>query len=288
MVDLIKNNSMYIGMALINIGFLVSVLVLIKVRKMRESVGYRRISDKKRNAEKSSSLKHKVTLKLDKLTNRFKEERVLFKNEGEYEQFILFQYILPVFFLIVILLKNPDHPMPGVLLPVLYYSFNRTKIKKLKDKNQLVFQKNTYKIYKFIHNQITSGIRPYDCIMGIHDVIDDPVFKNALMNMAAIYSQTSNIELSLEPIVSLYPGIDSIMLCNTIKEGLYVGNDMRTVERQEKLAFNKYFAYIKSESEGIKFKGFINVTLYGIIIIMLMGVPIIIEMQEATGKIFSN
>jgi hypothetical protein len=124
--------------------------------------------------------------------------------------------------------------------------------------------------------------------MGLYDVIEDKYFKRTLINMSAMYSQTSDIDLSLEEIRRVYPGIDAIMLCSAIKQGVKIGSNMETVERQEKLAFNKYFVYIKNETEKIRFKGFLSISLFAFIIILLISVPLLYEMKEATSKIFMN
>lgn len=219
---------------------------------------------------------------------RIQDDRLAFEKDKDFKSYIIAQYLLPITLFTLILLKLKADSFPLILLPFLYYVSNRAKFKKIKQKRHLSFQKNTYKIYKFIHNQVSSGVRPHDCVMGLYDVIEDKYFKRSLINMSAMYSQTSDIDLSLEEITSVYPGIDAVMLCSAIKQGINIGSNMETIERQEKLAFNKYFIYIKSETEKIRFKGVLSISLFAFIIILLISVPLLYEMKEATTKIFIN
>ena len=222
------------------------------------------------------------------LIKRMREDRVNFERERDYKNYLVFQYILPIVLFLFIVMKFGIKSFPLILIPFLHYASNRVKFKKIKTKRHLSFQKNTYKIYKFIYNQVSSGVRPHDCVIGLYDVIEDKYFKRSLINMSAIYSQTSDIDLSLKSITDVYPGIDAIMLCGAIKQGIQIGSNMETVERQEKLAFNKYFIYIKTETEKIRFKGFLSISLFAFIIILLISVPLLYEMKEATTKIFMN
>lgn len=256
------------------------ILSLEKLLDKKYRKKYNHISKKSRMTSKAISFKH--------ILNRLENDRLSFNKEKDFRMYIFFQYTLPFILFILIVLKLGKDSFPFMLIPVLYYLSNRSRFKKNIAKRNLSFQKNTYKIYKFIYNQVSSGVRPHDCVMGLYDVIEEKCFKRALINMSAVYSQTSNIDLSLKSITDIYPGIDAIMLCGAIKQGVQIGSNMETVERQEKLAFNKYFMYIKNETEKIKFKGFLSISLFAFIIILLISVPLLYEMKEATTKIFIN
>ncbi|MGB3365887.1 MAG: hypothetical protein WBA54_00210 [Acidaminobacteraceae bacterium] len=281
-----KNYYILIEVLIIDIVFLILVHRYLKFYKLEKLV------DKKRN-KAFDYMKSKPSLNLENniynfFKRRIKSDRLAFECEKDFKNYIIFQYVTPVLILILIFAKLGLNSFPLILVPFLYYGSNRIKYKKIKSKRHLSFQKNTYKIYTFIYNQLSSGVRPHDCVMGLYDVIEDKYFKRTLINMSAIYSQTSDIDLSLEEIVRVYPGIDAIMLCSAIKQGVKIGSNMETVERQEKLAFNKYFVYIKSETEKIRFKGFLSISLFAFIIILLISVPLLYEMKEATSKIFMN
>lgn len=268
--------------------FLLLVAKYIKINKLEKLLNKKSYKLSTLNTE-NKSRNTKFKNKIQKLVmKRLKADRQAFEKEDEFKNHLIFQYIIPFFLFISIIFKFKRDSFPLILVPFLYYISNRLKFKKIQKERHLNFQKNTYKIYKFIYNQVSSGVRLHDCIIGLYDVIDDKQFKRVLINMSAVYSQTSNIDLSLESITDMYPGIDSIMLCSAIKQGVHIGNNMETIERQEKLAFNKYFIYIKNETEKIRFRGFISMTLFAVIIILLLSIPLLYEMKEATSKIFVN
>jgi len=271
---------------------IIDVIFLILVHKYLKFYKLEKLLDKKRN-KPFDYLKLKTSFKLENSMYRFfrrrlESDRLSFEREIDFKNYIIFQYVIPVVLFVVIFARRELSSFPLMLVPFLYYGSYRVKFKKIKSKRHLSFQKNTYKIYKFIYNQVSSGVRAHDCVMGLYDVIEDKYFKRTLINMSAMYSQTSDIDLSLEEITNVYPGIDAIMLCGAIKQGVKIGSNMETVERQEKLAFNKYFVYIKNETEKIRFKGFLSISLFAFIIILLISVPLLYEMKEATSKIFMN
>lgn len=284
------NYYILIELLIIDLIFVSLIFRYLKVNKLQKLVDKkeRKISYHdiiKTNYNSKTKLIKKI---LQIIKKRIDSDRVVFEKEKEFNRYIFLQYLLPIILFVFVLIEFHKTLFPTILLPVLYYSSNRIKFQKIKTQKQLSFQKNTYKIYKFINNQVSSGVRPHDCIMGLYDVIEDKSFKKTLINMSAIYSQTSDIDLSLESVLKVYPGIDAIMLCSAIKQGVCIGSNIETIERQEKLAFNKYFAYIKNETEKIKFKGYLSISMFAFIIILLVSIPLLYEMKEATTKIFIN
>lgn len=282
------NTNYYILIEFIVIDtiFLILICTYIRIYKLQIFL------DKKNNRKFENDflkLNNTRKFKVQKIIEkRLQSDRLVFEKEKDFKRYIFFQYILPILILGFILVKLKFESLILLLIPFLYYISNRLKLKQLKKKKHLAFQKNTYKIYKFINNQVSSGVRAHDCIMGLYDVIEDKSFKRVLINMSATYSQTSNIDLSLKSILDVYPGIDAIMLCSAIKQGVYIGSNIETIERQEKLAFNKYFSYIKSETEKIRFKGYLSISTFAFIIVLLIGIPLLYEMKEATTRIFIN
>ncbi len=269
----------------INLIFFLLIRHFLKINRLEKVV----CNNKTFSYRKSPLVVSKNNMKIfTYILNKIESDRLSFDRERDFRAYIFLQYLLPLALLLVVLLNIKGDSLHFILIPFFFYISNRIKFNKSKKKRSLIFQKNTYKVYKFIHNQISSGIRPHDCVIALYEVIEDLHFKRALINMSAIYSQTSNIDLSLKEINKLYPGIDSIMLSSAIKQSIKIGSNIDTIERQEKLAFNKYFAYIKNETEGMRLKGLINISLFALIIILLISIPLFYEMNEAASRIFSN
>ncbi|BEP30428.1 hypothetical protein [Helicovermis profundi] len=221
----------------------------------------------------------------------FNKTKIRLKEAGIYDdksiiKFILSAYIMPVIIFFLLCRNDIYSIFKALIILIVLISFSEYKLFKLKKTRRLIFQKNAYKIYKFLNNQYSSGVRFDKSITSVFEVINDKDLRLNLMTMGAIYSQTSDMDLALKELSSNYLSHDVETLCLTLKQGIMVGNNIETLINQEKLMFKKYFNYIKMETENQKIKSFFIVFLFSLVVILLIGIPLIIEMSNATSKIF--
>ena len=155
-------------------------------------------------------------------------------------------------------------------------------------KINLKFQKYVYKIYKYLHNQISSGVKVTDAIKTVYDVIDDKRLKDVLIRLAARYELTLNIDDALEEFISNFDIQEAETLYVALKQGILTGDNQELLARQEDIMFKKYFNYIQAETDGCKARGVIAVAMFTIVVVLMIIIPLFNDVTEAAGKIFIN
>lgn len=156
----------------------------------------------------------------------------------------------------------------------------------LKKKRTLIFNKNAYRLYKFLHNQLSAGVQPKECMMSLHRIVRDHFLKGRLRALGSMYIQTLDFQLAFQEISDYYEGADVDALKISIEQGLILGENLETLKRQEALMFSKYMNYIQLETERQKLKTLIVVTLFCGIIIIMIGLPFFMELNQAIDMIF--
>lgn len=179
--------------------------------------------------------------------------------------------------------KTPLKALSMVLLIILVVESNL--IKRINNR-KLIFKENGYKIYRFLFNQISSGVRINDAIKNIYEVVEHPELKNNLIKFSALYTQTLNIDLALDFLKTNYTGIDINNLSMAIKQGIRTGDNLDIIKRQEELMFHKYISYIRLITDLKKKYYLIIVLMFTIIIVLMISIPIIMNLLSTTETIF--
>lgn len=209
---------------------------------------------------------------------------------GEYAAviYILLKYVLTfVVSLIALLFNYPDILQPLVLV-VLMIVIIELVIGAGKRKVNLKFQKYIYKIYKYLHNQISSGVKVTDAVKTVFEVIEDKQLRNVLIRLAARYELTMDIDNALEDFRSNFDIHEAETLCVALKQGVETGDNQELLARQEDVMFKKYFNYIQAETDSCKTRSLLAVVMFTAIVVIMIVVPLINDMYEAVGKIFIN
>jgi hypothetical protein len=154
-------------------------------------------------------------------------------------------------------------------------------------KNNLKLQKNIYKIYRFLNNQITSGVRVADAVKTVYTVADDPMIRAGLIEVSAKFQLTNDIERSMEEFKKRFNVCEVDSLTIALKQGIDTGNNAGILERQETYMFNKYFGYIQAETEKSKYRCFVAAMVFCLILCILFFVPIIMDLQTSIRNIIS-
>lgn len=202
--------------------------------------------------------------------------------------YFILKYICPVILFALLFIRYyPDFfpalaAAPLVLLVVEYVVYRRKREQSLK------FNRYIYKIYKYLHNQINSGIKPTDAIKTVYMVIEDQGLKEILIQLAARYELTLNIDEALSEFKLNFDLVEAETLCVALKQGVETGDSQELLSRQEQFMFNKYFNYIQAETDSCKLRGTISVFIFAFIMVILISVPLFKDVADATGKIFLN
>jgi len=193
----------------------------------------------------------------------------------------------PAVFIVALVMNYPDVIRPLASL-VLINALMEMVISSGKRKINLRFQKYIYKIYKYLHNQISSGVKPTDAVRSVYEVIDDKELKGILVRLAARYELTLDINTALKEFRSNFDAHEAETLCIALKQGIDTGDSKELLARQEDVMFKKYFNYIQAETDSCRNRCVGAAAVFVAIVVVMIIVPMVSEIGQAVGKIFIN
>lgn len=202
--------------------------------------------------------------------------------------YLLVKYVFSGFvFIVAFLINYPDFIRP-VASVVLTNSILEAVIAANKRRVNLRFQKHIYKIYKYLHNQISSGVKPTDAVRTVYEVTDDKELRGILVKLAARYELTLDIDIALEEFRSNFDTHEAETLCIALKQGIDTGDNKDLLARQEDIMFKKYFNYIQAETDSCRNRSVAAAAVYVAIVAVMIIVPLLDEVGQAVGRIFIN
>jgi len=174
----------------------------------------------------------------------------------------------------------------GVMSIVLYFIQLSLQPIRSRKKNKRLIEFYGYKIFKFLMNQISSGILISDSIKSMYRVVDDAELKNCLIEVSAYYSRTSDISASLVILRKQYKGLEVDTLCLAIEQGIHTGSNYETLKKLEVLLFKRYINQIKLETGWQKRRSILSVLLLCTIMVLMISVPVMMDIMRAFNQIF--
>jgi len=159
-------------------------------------------------------------------------------------------------------------------------------IKKNIEKREKAFVINAYKIYSFLHSQISSGIKATDAVRGMYEIVDDPNIRDVFIKFAAKYEFTLDIGESLEIIRKSFSGYDCEMLCVSIEQCIKTGLAGKTMLKMEKIMFDKYFSYLKKNSEDYRTKLLISALFAIVPLVLIFILPVLFDAFKGLEGLF--
>jgi len=211
-----------------------------------------------------------------------------FKGKYPVAIYLMVRYVgSPLAFAAAFMLNYPDliRPLASV---VLINSVMEMVISSRKKKTNLRLQKSIYKVYKYLHNQVSSGVKPTDAIRSVYEVVDDRELREMFIRLAARYELTLDIDEALEEFRSCFDAHEAETLCIALKQGVDTGDNRELLERQEDIMFKKYFNYIQAETDSCRNRSVVAAAVFVAIVAVMIIVPMLAEMSRAAGKIFIN
>lgn len=208
-----------------------------------------------------------------------------YRNGKAVNTYVVLKYILPCIFFIIGAAGRTSI-IQIIALSILPVVLVEIRINVLIKKMDRMFNMNAYKVYKYLYNQISAGIRVTDAVKTLHMVSDEKFLKNALTGFSAAYELTNDVNYAAKKLKEFYDTPEVESLCIAVREGVVTGDNSRILKKQEEIMFKKYMNYIEEETAKCKLKGAVSALFYsGIIIIMLL-VPLIMETVDAVDNIF--
>ncbi|HHW01032.1 MAG TPA: hypothetical protein GXX36_15970 [Clostridiaceae bacterium] len=257
-------------------------------RFVRQSIAEHRKSRNNHGMDKLWS--EKIRLNRSEFYEKAKAKMTRAGYRGKYaaEIYLLLKYLaVPVIFIFAFILNYPDISK-SVLASSTTWLIIEMVIRRKRKQINLMLQKNIYKIYKFLHNQISSGVKVTDAIKCVYEIADDRHLREALVKLAARYELTLDIDTSLDELKSFFDVHEIETLCIVLKQGVETGDNQEILARQEDIMFKKYFNYIQAETDSCKVRCVVAAALFVAIIVIMISVPLFIDAANALGKIFTN
>ena len=224
-----------------------------------------------------------------KFYNWVKKEAKRAGFEGEHMtlSYLFLQFGLPaLLFALAFILYFPSFREPVIAFIIMFIVIKMV-IARRKKEIQMKLQRYGYKIYKYLHNQVSSGIKVTDAIKTVYEIIEDKNLRDVLLRMAARYELTMDIDLALDEFKSIYDTQEGESLCVAIKQGIFTGDNSGLLARQENLMFKKYFNYIQAETDACKTRILAAAVIFTAIIVIMILIPFLSEASHAVGQIFS-
>lgn len=292
-----ENTMLFLMLASANIilGLLLSkVLYLSGSKRVAEALGARGsgLSPYRR----CSKLVAQGVLSCEKYIEKggiYKKARVKMRKagyKGDYSAilYLAVRYVAsPIVFVLTFALNYPDL-LRALASVVLINTVMEMVISSRKRKINLRFQKYIYKIYKYLHNQISSGVKPTDAVRTVYEVIEDSDLKGILVRLAARYELTLDIDTALEEFRSNFDAHEAETLCIALKQGIETGDNKELLARQEDVMFKKYFNYIQAETDSCRNRSVAAAAVFVAIVVVMIILPLLNEVGQAAGKIFIN
>jgi Flp pilus assembly protein TadB len=217
-----------------------------------------------------------------------KMKKAGYTNEYSAIIYVLLKYAVTAVMFTAAFVFNYPNAAGALTLAICNVLIIEAVVKSRRKELNMRFQKHIYKIYKYLHNQISSGVKVTDAVKGVYEVIEDRYLRNILIRLAASYELTLDIDKALYEFVSSFDGDEAETLCIAIRQGIMTGDNRELLSRQEDVMFKKYFNYIQAETDNCRNKSFLAAALFTVIIVIMIAVPLLSDMTEAVGKIFMN
>ena len=219
---------------------------------------------------------------------RTKMRKAGYKWEHSAMLYLCVRFILsPIVFAAAFYSNYPDFVRP-LAVTVLINVIMESVIKANMRKGNMRFQKYIYKIYKYLHNQISSGVKPTDAVRCVYEVTEDRELRGILVRLAARYELTLDIDAALEEFRSNFDAHEAETLCIAIKQGIETGDNKELLAKQEDIMFKKYFNYIQAETDSCRNRSVAAASVFVAIVAVMIIVPMLGEVNQAIGNIFIN
>jgi len=200
--------------------------------------------------------------------------------------YLCVKFVLSPLVFLAALLTNYPNVAGALAAAVLINVIMEMIINSSRKQINLRFQKYIYKIYKYLHNQISSGVKPTDAVRCVYEVTEDRELRDILIRLAARYELTLDIDAALNEFRSNFDTHEAETLCIAIRQGIETGDNKELLAKQEDMMFKKYFNYVQAETDSCKNRSVAAATVFVAIVAVMIIVPMLNEVNQAIGNIF--
>ena len=200
--------------------------------------------------------------------------------------YLFLKWIAPLLLAAVAFTLNyPDFKRP-ILVAVLIFTIVEYAIWSGRMGMSRKFRNSVYRIYKYLNNQISSGVPIREAIASVYEIVSDKEISTLLLKMGSLYIQLSDIDLALDDFKSNFNLQEADALAVAIKQGIDTGDNSNILERQEKTMFKKYINHIQAETKAQSNFVIGSAICFLSIIVILIAIPMYKDTIEGFSKIF--
>ncbi|MGX8796529.1 hypothetical protein ACR6HW_10710 [Fusibacter sp. JL298sf-3] len=153
-------------------------------------------------------------------------------------------------------------------------------------KDEKAISKNFYRLYKYIHLQISVGTRAEEIYKSLYRVVENKRLKSQLRQMSVIIAQSHDIERGIDYLKQTLTTQEGKTFVNVIDNMKGFGLAESSFMRLDHMLFQKYLSNIRNETEKIKKRYFRIVVLFTIVTTLMLLLPIINQMIVSAKNIF--
>lgn len=153
-------------------------------------------------------------------------------------------------------------------------------------RRKAALERSFYKVYRFVDSQMSAGIKATDAIKGLHESVDDPLIKPALIRFSARYALTLDLEQAMMELRAAHSGKDIETFGTQLRQVLATGLAGRSFLRTEELLFARYFTLLQKQSSAIRNRLLLSAILMILPITMLFLMPLFYEAMGSLSSIF--
>lgn len=200
--------------------------------------------------------------------------------------YLFLKWIAPFLFAAVAFIHNyPDFKRP-IIVAVLMFLFVEYAIWSGRMEMSRKFKNSVYRIYKYLNNQISSGVPIREAIASVYEIVSDKEISALLLKMGSLYIQLNDIDLALDDFKSNFNLQEADALAVAIKQGIDTGDNSNILERQERTMFKKYINHIQAETKAQSNFVIASALCFLSIIVIMIAIPMYNDTIDGLSKIF--
>lgn len=149
------------------------------------------------------------------------------------------------------------------------------------------FERDLFKIYRFIDLQLSAGVRLTDTLCGLAEAAPGSPIRMFLQRFSAVYQLTYDLDQAAEELRRLFPGADMNLLKAHLEQTLQTGRTGRSLLRMENLLFARYFSCLQTESAALR-RSLLWLALIGLLpTLAALLAPLLMSAAQALSILFS-
>lgn len=185
---------------------------------------------------------------------------------------------------ILLVISGNNHTL---LLGLCWICLLNSMISAQAKKRSQYFGSLLYKIYRFINMELDSGLLLGDILVSLPESANDQELRLALEKMSAAWQLTGDLDLALRELELKFGKHETALLANNLRQCLVTGVAGKAFAQMENLLFARYVEHVRRRSKQLQSALLLCAVLALLPVMILMLWPIITEMLNSLGSIFS-